>query len=214
MINEYDVKRIAKEKPDCWYLVDDEKVIFKENGRIFGTVEEFTLLLKKELHCDFDVIYSSDVELFTVFRCKECGTVIFAREDEDYDHNLCCPTCGNYNTDFKYWSKDDILNDEGKQSAIKFYEERTKIEKESHERYVKRGNKYDWQICSFKFKMFNKVIKLELECDNLFKTRLKGLRLMVCVFNKKGNLSACEKYFIVPLSLSLLMSEIRNKKNK
>lgn len=220
MISEYDVKQVAKKREDCWFSVDENNnVINKETGETVCTVSELTQIFRKKMHCDFEVVYSCHPTLEVVYRCKECGTVIFASDDEYYDPNLKCPTCGEYKTWFKFWTADDIAKDEEKQKAIKAYEAMQREQVEADKRYFKRGRKYDWQIWSGRIKLPNRAIYLDLECDNLFRTKLKGLRLKFhwAHKDKDGMGYIYKKHFTLPLSWSALKIQIRiykKRKNK
>ena len=78
MITAYFVKKIAEDNPDkYWYRIDGNNVIDKESNQVVGSLDTFVSLLRKKMHCDFDVIFYCHVSLVTIYQCKECGTVIF-----------------------------------------------------------------------------------------------------------------------------------------
>lgn len=215
MITAYFVKKIAEDNPDkYWYRIDGNNVIDKESNQVVGSLGTFVSLLRKKMHCDFDVIFYCHVSLVTIYQCKECGTVIFSRDDEEYDPNLRCPTCGEYKTHFEYWTAEDIANDEDKQNTIETYKQMQQDRIEADKRYVKRGNKYDWQIWHGRIKLPKRAIILDLECDNLFKTKLKGLRLDVHWAYKDGISYIYKKHFTIPLSWSALKMQIRIRKKR
>lgn len=215
MITAYFVKKIAEDNPDkYWYRIDGNNVIDKESNQVVGSLDTFVSLLRKKMHCDFDVIFYCHVSLVTIYQCKECGTVIFSRDDEEYDPNLRCPTCGEYKTHFEYWTAEDIANDEDKQNTIETYKQMQQDRIEADKRYVKRGNKYDWQIWHERIKLPKRAIILDLECDNLFKTKLKGLRLDVHWAYKDGISYIYKKHFTIPLSWSALKMQVRIRKKR
>lgn len=180
MISQYDIRQFHKHHADnIDYKIDEnDMLVHKETGAVLCSLESFTISMRKHLHCDFECIYSCPGTLQNILRCKECGCVIFASDDEYYyDDNLCCPVCGKYNTHFKYYTSEEILADKKKQEEVNWYEEMTKEQNEAYERSKKRKGKNDWEICKGKISIGSKyIIYLALECDNLFKTGLKGLK--------------------------------------
>lgn len=78
---------------------------------------------------------------------------------------------------------------------------------EEDKRYRKR-KKYDWQIWKGRIKLPNRAIYFDLECDNLFKTKLKGLRLIIHWAHKDGIRYIYKKHFRIPLSWSALKISI------
>ncbi|MBR1373504.1 hypothetical protein IJ556_03525 [bacterium] len=216
MISQYDVKRCAEKNSDAWYYVDENNnVVDKTSKEVVGTLADLTTVLRKKLHCNFEVIYSCHGTLQTVFRCKDCGTVIFTYDDERYDPNLCCPDCGQYNTSFQYWSADEIEKDDQKKKSIQFMEQMRKEQIEADKRYYKRGRKYDWQIWNGHIRLGNRAVFLNLECCNLFKTKLKGLKLIVHISDKDGTGYIFKSHFTIPLSLyAFKIQRLVHKNNK
>lgn len=210
MISKYDVRKYAENNASkCWFSIDENDNIFdKEKGDIVCSLETLTKFLRQKAHCDFETIYECHGLLQVVIRCKECGTVIFASDDELYcEPNLCCPVCSDYKTGFKYWSGEDIKNDTDKQKEIDFLMEMQKEQIEADKRYMKR-KKYDWQIWNGRIKLPNRAIYFNLECDNLFKTKLKGLKLIIHWAHKDGTGYIYKKYFRIPLSMSAIKNSI------
>lgn len=122
MINEYDVRCVSKQHKNCWFSIDDfDNIIDKESNRNLGNIGEFVKTLRALTHCDFEILYTCYETKETIYRCKECGTVVFCCEDESYDPNLCCPTCGEYKTHLKYWTVKDIEKDPNKKYIVNFY---------------------------------------------------------------------------------------------
>lgn len=204
MINESTIRKFAERDDNPYWIDEHGNIVDKERNLIVTTVEELTKRMQKKLHCDFQVVHYGNAILSTIYRCNECGTVIFAREDEDYDPNLCCPVCGGYETSFEYWPGTGIESDIKKQNTIKLYEQMQKEDEEAYARYKKRGDKWDWQICECSIKLPKKKLYFKLECDNLFKTKLKGLRLQVMVGYKDECCYVIKKRFTIPLSWSSL----------
>lgn len=166
------------------------------------------------MHCDFECIHHCHVSLETTLRCRECGTVIFSRDDEEYDHNLCCPTCGGYETHFKYWTKEEIENDTQKADTIKFLEEWTKEENEAYERRKRRKGKYDSEIWNWTIRGKKHGVKFELKCDNLFKHGLNGLYFRINWMERDDcGWFVYRKWWEIPLSISYLKLMIRIRKH-
>jgi len=186
MVTKYNVINFFEKRkgdPTVPHTIDEkhENIIYKDTGKVLATIDEYMAAMKKVLHCDFELIYDEHPSCFSVIRCKECGTVIFERYDEDYDPNLCCPTCGGYKTYFDFWTKEEIDSDEEKQKAIKNYEEMQRELDESYARRQKRGGLYDWEIWKKRIEFKKTLWNISLECDNLFysKPKLKGLKLII-----------------------------------
>lgn len=210
MISQYDVKQFAEKNADkCWFSVDkDNNVVDKEDNKIVCSLKTLTELLRRETHCDFETIYECHGLLQVVLRCKECGAVIFASDDEwYYESDLRCPVCSDYKTGFKYWSSEDIKNDVEKQKEIDFLMEMQREQIEEDKRYMKR-KKYDWQIWEGRIELPKRAIYFDLECDNLFKTKLKGLRLIIHWAHKDDIGYIYKKHFRIPLSWSALKISI------
>lgn len=207
MINKYDLIRYSKNADNCWFRVENEKdVISKETGEIVCGIDELTQVCREKMHCDFECVYSEHASLQVIYRCKQCGTVIFASDDEHYDPNLRCPNCGEYKTWFEYWTAEEIAEDEEKQKAIEFYEHAQKELIEQNKRYLARGRKYDWEIGEYTIRGKKRGVKFKLECDNLFETKLKGLRLKISWLKRDddGVGFIYTKHWRIPLSFSAL----------
>jgi uncharacterized Zn finger protein (UPF0148 family) len=217
MISQYDLIRYAKNKPDCWFRIDNEKdVIDKENEKYICDIKTLTQFFRESMHCDFESVHYCHGTLENTLRCKECGTVIFTHEDEEYDPNLCCPTCGGYETHFTYWTKEEIEADGKKANTIKFLEDWTKEENEAYERRQRRKGKYDSEIWNWTIRGKKHGIKFELKCDNLFKHGLKGLHFRINWMDRDdGGWFIYRKWWEIPLSVSYLKLMIRiHKHNK
>ena len=185
---------------------DKSGLVVSDTGEYICSIDTYAQHLREKLHCDFEVIYEDHASLRVVFRCKECGTVIFARDDEDYDPNLRCPTCGGYDTYFEYWTKEDIDSDKSKQDTIRSLRMMQQYMIESQRRRKKRGLN-DWEIWK-KEVQFKKCRRtFSLECCDLFNgkkgpARLKGLNLHITRWekDKDGIGYYGKKYTRIPLS--------------
>ncbi len=213
MISEYDIKKYAEKHPDCWYSVDENNnVIDKSDGHTVCTLKSFTQLYREAAHCDFESVYYCHGTLQNTIRCRECGTVIFATDDVwGYDPNLCCPTCGGYETSLEYWTAEEIAGDEKKKNTIAMLEQMQQEQIEADKRYVQRGNKYDWQIWKGRLKIGKRyALFFDLECENFPKTRLKGLRIIVHIgVRDDGCGYILKKHWHIPLSVSDFKSRLR-----
>lgn len=215
MITTYDVARMLKKQkergdPAPFYLDEDGKTLIdNETNKGFSTVDEFADYLRKNYHCDFECIFHEHASLTTIYRCKECGTVIFGGDDERYDPKLCCPTCGNYKTHLTYWTKEEIDLDVNKQSVIKAYEKWTEKMRERDARRERRHGLYDWQLFSkaFNFKKYRVRVEL-IDCshpwdkDELYEPWYKRMITLEFTFYKKDEefLYIRTKSFSIPLT--------------
>ena len=79
------------------------------------------------------------------------------------------------------------------------------------ERIKRRGGKYDWEIGKKTLNFKNHRITLELECDDITKSYLKGLRLDVHIWKKEDKEDSCfslSKHLIIPLGVTSLYRQI------
>ena len=135
MINENTIKRVyrqaAKEgRSLAMYLNGDETMLLDTNTHEeVCSIQTYLKYMREKLHCDFETVYYEHACLDDVLRCRQCGTVIFSGDDERYDPNLCCPSCGEYKTSLVYWTKDEIEQDEAKRKTIKMYEDFSRQQK-------------------------------------------------------------------------------------
>lgn len=206
MISKWDIENFIKKNSDKLpyvYKEDEEGLYDKETGKYLLSLDDFLNFYRKKNGQSFESVYYDHIAENDFIRCTECGTVIFAHEDESYDPYLKCPTCTGYKTHFKYWTKDDIDADPQKQLEISYFEEMTKKQIEQNERMKRRNGKYDWQIGSKKFRFKRYSISFELECDNITESYLKGLRLYVNIWKREklDDLNSfLWKNFTIPLS--------------
>ena len=125
---------------------------------------------------------------------------------------------GGYKTWFKYWTAEDIQADTKKQDEIKFLEQMQKEQIEAEERRHRRKGKYDWEIGEFTIRGRKHGVKFELECDNLFRTKLRGLRLKVSWMDRDraNDWFIYTKHCTIPLSYSYfkIMRSITKKRKQ
>lgn len=206
MINEYTIKETVRNHVDeLPFYIENDNIVSKEDGEVVCSLDTYMEAMRRRLHCDFELVYSGSCIFPTVLRCKECGAVVFSHgyEYEDYDPDLCCPDCGNYKTNFAFYTKAEIESDPDKQAEIKFLEEQQAEDEKSYARCKKR-NKTDQEIFKFRIKLSQKhALKVDLKCDNLFRTFLKGLYLSVRWLEADEDNSMLwtfKKHIVVPLS--------------
>lgn len=215
MTSKWDMKQYIKKNPDKFpylYKEDEDALYGKGDNKYICSLDTFLEVFRKKAGESFECIYNEHVSLFSVIRCTECGTVIFTHYDEDYEPRLRCPTCTDYKTSFTYWTKEDIESDEAKKAGVEIYESMGKAQDEAYERRKKRNGKYDWEIGSLKIKFKLLTIKFNLECGDITKSYLKGLRLNINIWKKEAVDELCStlyKSFVIPLSWSQLKLRFR-----
>lgn len=189
MISHYAVVKVAKSFADdpkmhVQLSADEKYIVRKDSGEIVDTIEGFIDFVRKDLHCDFEVIYS-DALNNVHYRCRECGTVIFASDDcEDYDDNLCCPTCGGYETHFKHWTQEEIEADPKKQETLDFYQEMMTDRELAYTREKKTGLAFN-ELWKKNFENERFSVHIALECNNVLKEGLKGLKLHISKYERE-----------------------------
>ena len=207
MISKWDMKKYIKENTDKFPYIykEEEDAIYNKNGDYLSSLDTFLEIYRKHSGESFESIYYEHAFLQDVLKCTECGTVIFTWDDERCDPHLKCPTCTDYKTHFEYWTKEDIESDEEKQNTIKFFKEMMDYKAEQDKRIKDRNGKYDWQIAVKKFYGKKRFLGLALECDNITKSYLKGLRLKINIGKKENDDDfgyVINKFFTIPLSWS------------
>lgn len=153
MISKYDVIKSfdkAEERGERFalYLSDDKKsVLDSETHKVMCTIDEFVQYVRETEHCDFETVFYEHGTLTDIYRCRQCGTVIFGGDDERYDPNCKCPTCCHDDSVCQndYWTKEEIENDPEKKKYIQFLEEEMRRMEEAEKRRQARGGLYDWQ---------------------------------------------------------------------
>ena len=183
MVSKYDMKKYIKNNVDTFPYIykEEEDAIYDKDGSYLSSLDVFLEVYRKHSGESFENIYYERVSLQNVLRCTECGTVIFATEDEMY-----------YDPDVE------------KQNTIKFYKEMNDYKIEENKRIKKRNGKYDWQIAIKKFYGKKRFLGLALECDNITKSYFKGLRLIIDIGRKNNDDISYirNKRFRIPLSWS------------
>ena len=203
MISRYDViEYLGKHSDELKVRYDKETdscVDFE--GRFLCTIDQLTQKLREENHCDFECLYSCHASLDTVYRCKECGTVIFTGDDERYDPNLRCPVCGGYHHHGDYWTKEEIENDEEKQKQINGMIAYMEYEAEAYRRRKARGGLYDWQLFDKTYFKKKHSYNFELVVEDITKSKIKGLALKISIGDKDENGIgyAVKRWYTIPL---------------
>lgn len=216
MISKYDIREFHKRNDDKldYKINEDDMLVHKETGAILCSLDDFVDSMRKHLHCDFECIYSCPASLLSVIRCRECGCVVFSSDAEyDYDDDLCCPVCAGYDTHFRYYTSEEIASDEKKRKEIELYEEFTREQEEAYKRQKKRKGKRDWEICKGKITFgSNYRLYLALECDDLFRTGLKGLKFTWDWAVKDDMCFVYKKHGVIPLSWWAFKIQMNAKK--
>lgn len=208
MISKWDMKKYIKKKEGTegfpYVYNEEEDAIYDKDGSYLSSLDTFLKIYRKHSGESFESIYYEHVSLQAVLRCTECGTVIFTTEDESYDPYLKCPTCTDYHTHFKFWTKEDIESDKEKQDAINWYKKMTEYEIERSKRIKRRNGKHDWEIAVKEFRGKKRYLRLALECNDITESYLKGLRLNVYIGEKEADNMGyvVKKFFKIPLSWS------------
>jgi hypothetical protein len=171
--------------------------------------DELFNLYKKKIGQSFECIYDEHCSCFCILKCTECGTYIFEHYDEAYEPNLKCPVCTDYKTGFKYYTTLDILIDERKKKQIDMYLEFARIQREADERYIKRGNLYDFEKTHKKtlFKSKNKMIDIQFTGFDKW-----DLQAEINVWKKQDNdMYACKHHIKIPISPKTIWFIIKHK---
>lgn len=209
MISRYDIYRAFEMdeeqggKSEMRLDKENNQLISKETGEVICTVDFYIEYLSKKLHCDFEVIYSDHASLTTIYRCNECGTVVFGGDDERWDPNLKCPNCGEYKTFLKYWTSEDIENDPQKQKEIEGIIKMQEYMDECDKRHIQRGL-YDWQLYKKTIRGKKYGCNIEFKIDSIMnKCKLKGLEVSFDFMKKEAEDMSWYTHFkniTIPLS--------------
>lgn len=204
MISMGDLKEFMnspKNKTDL-RISKDYKRIVDINGNDYGPSGDLLESVQKDNHCWFECIFSEHVSLTTVYRCKECGTVIFTGDDERWEPALRCPTCSDYKPRARYYTKKEIESDPEKKKEVDSYIAFQHDLDERARRREIRGLE-DWEIWKKK-KFFKKWgFQITLGRMNLWGDPLKGLHLEIDIYKKEDPSNICytgTKYIKIPLS--------------
>lgn len=211
MISRYDVINAFEDemkKGNTEYSYDRETDMIKgKDGKDICSLDEFMPVIRRKNHCNFESIYYCHATLDNVYRCLECGTVIFGGDDERYDPACRCPTCSNDNSVCRntWWSADEIKNEPEKQQFIEGLIEQQRIMNEIEERRRKRGGKSDSEIWIKEYRGKKHYLEFKLECNNLFLTKLKGLKFVIRHSEKDYENDFgyfWKRDYVIPLSIS------------
>ena len=174
----------AKNNKDSIFIFDDETktVLDKETNEPICSYEIYTKWVKEHIGISFKSLYHCHADLTNILECTKCGTIIFTREDEEYDPILRCPVCTDYKTSFKYYTKDQVESDQELSTSIQFYKDWQREMDLDYEFEKKRG-KYNSEIFSF---MISNV-KIIIGCDNVRKSYFKGLHINIWVREPADN---------------------------
>ena len=171
MISNYQIKQYIKNHSEelPFRLSDDEKqIVNKQSGSTVCEFDYYCDRMRKSLHCDFETIYYEHGFLQHIFRCKECGTVIFGYEDiERYDPDCRCPTCcGDASVcRYEYWTKEEIESDDEKKQTIRSLINLTEKQNREYERRKSRGGLYDWERWRKILKTKKHVLQITYVCS-------------------------------------------------
>lgn len=216
MITQHDVLKFVESRPDMTieYFNQRPFVKFYEGGIPVKCVslEQVVREIQREGHCDLEIIYSDPGSLDVIYRCNECGTVIFSGDDERFDANLVCPVCDpRYKDKVEFWTKSEIENSVYKHDYYEHWMKDTRVRRMEVERRKRRG-KFDWQILRKQINLFGHRIFISLDCDDLFADHFKyrGLRLMI----ENWDENQCVRCTRIPLSISFARSLYRDHKKR
>lgn len=216
MVSKWDMKQYIKNNVDKFPYVykEEEDAIYDLDGNYLSSLNTFLEIYRKHSGESFESIYNEHVSLIDVLKCTECGTVIFTRDDEDYDPHLKCPTCTGYNTYFKFWTKEEIESSKEKQDEIKHLEEMTAWMDEREKRIKRRNGKHDWEIHTKKFYGKKIFLEVSLHCDDVTESYFKGLRLKIDIGKREKDEIGytIKKFYTIPLSISSFRTQMQVRK--
>lgn len=197
MITKSELIDYAVEHNIITYDKEIDKVTFIDTG-LTTSSDIFLEAYKETTGQSFECIHDEHVSCFSLIRCTVCGTYIFEHYDEDYEPNLRCPICTNYKTNFKYYTVEDIEEDENKKKEIQMYETFAKIQAEADERYKKRGNLYDWEKTHEKDILKGKNYKVSVQAVGFGKG---DLEIDIKIWKKLNEFGyTLKKYIKIPLT--------------
>lgn len=209
------IRNFKKSKTATDLDFDDERKIIKDKttGEDIMSYDKLAESFRFEMGASFNLICYIHGTLEHVIECKRCGTVIFTREDEDYDPRLRCPTCTDYNTHFSFYTKEEIEKDENKKLTVDSYKNIQREMDLDYEFEKKRG-KPNNEITSFK--LFNTMIKVE--CYNCRHSYFKGLHLSLWDIKKdeEGEIEAIiwrKNIPLTPKGIYYMITYNKEKKN-
>lgn len=148
---------------------DHKSILDSKTGERLCSIDTYVEYLRSKHHCNFESIYYEHATLTDIYRCKDCGTVIFGGDDEyHYNPNEKCPTCCHDDSvcHNEYWTKEQIESDPEKKKTIEGLIEAQKEMNAAADRRKARGGLYDWERWQKRFFIKNHGFKITLINDN------------------------------------------------
>lgn len=192
------------------FAYDSERNILINKEGFEINLDLFYEEYKKETGQSFECIYEEHISCFNLIKCTECNTIVFEYYDEDYDPNLKCPTCTDYKTHFKYYTKEDIERDPGKQKEIDMYIELDKLDREREARYIKRGNLNDWEKTHIHTIFSNNKYRIDVQLIGYSKWDLKA-HFVVWKKHQESQYLVWGNSITIPVSPRAIYSSIKQK---
>jgi hypothetical protein len=157
----------------------------------------------------FSSIYDNHAFLINLLSCNKCRTVIFEEYNNNWEENFRCPICTDYKTSYDYYSLEDIeQNKNNIQDTINSYKSLKIIEEEMYKKYIKRGNKHEWEIT----KKYTIKLKRKNICFQLIK--YKYLKMEIYISKKDNyieNVYTIISSFKIPLTIFGIYDFIKDK---
>jgi len=100
----------------------------------------------------FELINDDHVMLFSLIRCTDCGTYVHYWYDEEYEPHFRCPVCTDYNTNYLFWTAEEVRIDPEKQAFVGRQKEHAQIQVEQEERIKRRHGKQDYELATIKLR--------------------------------------------------------------
>lgn len=175
-----------------FYHQDSEKI-----GK-FVNLDDYEEILKSG-GMSFEPIFSYDEKDKCVIRCIECGAVIETFNDERYEPEFRCPVCTNYKTNYKYYTKEEIEEDEELQKLIRMYEVMEEELVYEDERQKDSKGLYDWELFkTLRVVAGDYIYYVQFIIDSRKnKNKLKGLNIKITKHLRNTELLVSTK--IIPL---------------
>lgn len=144
--------------------------------------------------CDFHT------QCLKIIECDTCSTVIWCFYDERNEPNFKCPTCTNYVTNYKYYTKEQIESSKELQEVIKSFKVFNQLEIEIDDRMIARKGLNDWELSKkLVVNLENYIYWFQLHIDSItYPNKYQGLRLKIYKIDKNTNVIISIK--TIPLS--------------
>lgn len=171
-----DIIRYYERKNFGKHTIDDshQYVINAKTKKAVGTVEDFRVIAEHLLNSRFEVYYGVEDAFDLVFKCKDCGSIIWGGVDERFDPYLKCPHCSGYNTNLPYWAGDEVARDEEKQIDLAIVMEHSEYVDATNTRYREEGL-YDWEYWRREGKKWNMATTVQ----SFYYSGKRGLTLYI-----------------------------------